>query len=102
MSFASIDCRVGWGSSTLRGGGQKGRSFSRKFLFLGLRSNSKGGNWDVQVIFQRCPGLLVKNSKTTPTPNKNGSYGIEVGVRIRHKSRSLCAIKVGVLTPCSP
>ena len=38
--------------------------------------------------------------KTTPTPNKNGLYGIKGGF-VRHKSRSLYAIKVGSCTTFS-
>ena len=36
--------------------------------------------------------------ETTPTPNKNGAYGIKVGGFVCHKSRSSYAMKVGLCT----
>ena len=41
---------------------------------------------------------LVNKLKTTPTPNKNGSYGKKSRGSYGHKSRSLHAIKVGSYT----
>ena len=43
----------------------------------------------------------VNKLKTTPTPNKNGLYGIEGGGFVRHKRRSSYAIKVGSCTTFS-
>ena len=71
------------------------------------------------LIFKvfRANGMKTKFSKlkTTPTPNKNGSYGVKSGF-VCHKSRSSYAIKVGlwtrfsvkvplfrgIFTPCDP
>ena len=36
------DCRVGWGSSMRRGGGQKGRAHRRKLVFLGFGREEPG------------------------------------------------------------
>ena len=47
------------------------------------------------------PGPLLNKLKTTPTPNKNGSYGIKGGGSVRHKSRSSYAIKVSSCTTFS-
>ena len=46
--------------------------------------------------------LLINKLKTTPTPNKNGSYGIKGGGGfVCHKSRSSYAVKVGWCTTFS-
>ena len=44
---------------------------------------------------------MVNKLKTTPTPNKNGSYGIKRGGFVCHKSRTSYAIKVGLFTTFS-
>ena len=44
---------------------------------------------------------IFNKLKTTPTPNKNGSYSIKLGGFVCHKSRSSYAIKVGSCTTFS-
>ena len=43
----------------------------------------------------------INKLKTTPTPNKNGSYGIEGGGFVCHKSRSSYSMTVGSCTTFS-
>ena len=62
-----------------------------------------GGAVPNKPLTSLCALSVFKNLnklKTTPTPNKNGSYGIKGGF-ICHKSRSAYAVKVGSCTTFS-
>ena len=60
---------------------------------------SPGPGKPKHTVFLR--GRFLNKLKTTPTPNKIGSYGIKGGGSVCHKSRSSYAIKVGSCTTFS-
>ena len=66
---------MGWGSSTLRGGGRKVRSLRRKVL--GFEGGNLGGNLGCPGILPGCAGPLgVEGLYGAKVPCPSASYGI--------------------------
>ena len=66
--------------------------FRKSAVLQGKRPWRTGKRWPKYRYFNKL--------KTTPTPNKNGSYGIKGGF-VCHKSRNSYGVKVGLCTTFS-